>query len=154
METAFVVRWNQDLVFHEGEDREMREAVKGQYVPKGNSKVATKYLHEARFYKTLVMAEKYVGADTRFDIVPVTLVAEAPVERNPVGTAPLGPHGTLDETGNVTIRHADGTPATNEDIAGWLAEANAERERFYSLDEAGQRAYLSKITGFPESTFE
>ncbi len=52
-EFAYVLRYKEDIVFHQGTDRERVIPAKGQYYPKGSSQVSTPHLFAARMYKKM-----------------------------------------------------------------------------------------------------
>lgn len=57
------------------------------------------------------------------------------------------PYGLMDANGNVTIRHPDGRPMTQAEIAKMAADAKAESDAFNAADEQGKRDILDQMTG-------
>ena len=49
-ETAYVLRFKEDLTYHRGTDRDYSVPVKGEYYPKGSGQLSTKSLFAARMY--------------------------------------------------------------------------------------------------------
>lgn len=70
-ETAYVLRYKEDIVYNKGTDREYSFPVKGQYYPKGSGQLATNKLFAARIYtkKPSHVNERYEVVEIKLEVV-------------------------------------------------------------------------------------